>query len=104
MVYLVGLIEKAESEEVKNESINSCIQRFFSTIFKQPKRVLLKCLINFRIISSLKSIKTALFIFQLDLIFSLSVSNLNCFLQFCLELLVYARQSLTLAQLEIVGN
>ena len=99
-----ALLEKIENEEIKNESISTIVDGFFPVIFKMPKRILLQFLISFRQAATAKSIKVALVVFQLDVILSLPIYSLSAFLQYCLELLMYARQQLTMHQVQEVGR
>ena len=77
---------------------------FFTVIFKMPKRILLQILIPFRQTATAISIKVALVVFQLDVILSLPIYSLSAFLQYCLELLIYSRQQLTMNQVQEVGR
>lgn len=65
-----------------------------------PKQTLLEILICYRKIATSKDFKVVLFPLQCEIILSLPLYALSVFLQYCLEILIYARSTLISAQAE----
>ena len=64
----------------------------------------MKILITFRQNVISRPVKISLFIFKLEVVMSLPVYSMNLFLQYCLELLMYARNRRTAHETSEIGS